>query len=84
MSDEVPKPMAQIRLELGVSPAYFSAIKSAMGLSGVHMGFTSKFSKWIADNPDFRFADVYHPKGCKCNAERCVKRRAKASQLQPA
>ncbi len=54
--------MARIREVLGFSPAYFSAVKNAMGIKNQRMGFLSKFADFFKDNPGFRMADVYPKK----------------------
>lgn len=73
--------MASIRAALGVKETTFSAMKKAMGLSGNRMGFLSKFSEFIKDNPGFKQTDVYHRPGCVCGA--CAQKNAEAVNLAP-
>jgi hypothetical protein len=49
------KKTAQI---LGVSGAYLSAVKRAMGMSGTWMD-PAAIRSWILAHPDFRVSDVY-------------------------
>ncbi len=63
--------------ELGVSTAYFSAVRRAMGLRG-HFVFLSLVRKFLKTHPTFRMADVYHPPTCTCPD--CVAKRARQAE----
>lgn len=74
MSDETAMKMSAIREKLGLSYSYFSAVKRAMGLKGVHVGRMEQFNAFFADNPNFKYAEIYHAGGCNCTD--CTTRRA--------
>lgn len=67
MNDEKPMSSRQLGELFGFGPSYMCALKKAAGIRR-HFVFPSEIRKFLREHPGFKYAQVYHPSACTCEA----------------